>query len=159
MEALALALFVLSYLIAVAGVILPLLPGVPLAALGALIAGWLTGFSRLGAGALALVAALALLSLALDYLAGMIGARRFGASRAGVAGSLIGGLVGLIFFPPLGFLLGALVGAVALELLSGRPLAAALRAGVGVFIGTLGGIVAKLLILVAIGITVFPRLL
>lgn len=159
MEILAFVIFLFGYLIALAGIVLPALPGVPLAALGALIAAWLTGFTSLGPWPLALTIALALLSVILDYLAGIIGAKRYGASRAGVWGSIIGALIGLFFFPPLGFLLGALVGAVLFELLNARSLAEALRAGFGVFVGTLGGMLARVIILITIGIIVFPRLL
>ena len=62
-----------------------------------------------------------------------------------------------MLFPPFGFLLGALVGAVAAELITGRVLSEALRSGVGALLGTLGGVVAKLFIVVAIGVIVFPR--
>ena len=158
MDVLAVILFVIVYLVAIAGLFVPVLPDVPLAALGALLAGWLTGFERLGLTPLLAVGGLTLLALLVDYAAGFIGARRFGAARAGILGSIVGSLVGLFFFPPLGFLIGALLGAVGGELLTGRVPREALRAGLGVFVGTLGGIVANLFILVAIGIVVFPRL-
>jgi uncharacterized protein YqgC (DUF456 family) len=158
MEILAFVIFLVSYLVALAGIVLPALPGVPIAAGGAVIAAWITGFVTLGTWPLFLVVALALLSVVLDYLAGVMGAKRYGASRAGVWGSIIGGLIGL-FFPPLGFLFGALLGAVAFELLNARTLPDALRAGFGVFVGTLGGILARVVILITMGIIVFPRLL
>jgi uncharacterized protein len=159
MEVLAFIIFLVSYLVAIAGIILPALPGVPIAAGGAVIAAWITGFVTLGPWPLLLVVALALLSVILDYLAGIMGAKRYGASRAGVWGSVIGGLIGLFFFPPLGFLFGALIGAVAFELLNARTFPDALRAGFGVFVGTLGGILARVVILITMGIIVFPRLL
>ena len=158
MDILAVTLFVFVYLIAIAGLFVPVLPDVPLAAAGALLAGWLTGFERLGLTPLLVVAGLTLLAILTDYVAGFIGARRFGAARAGVLGSIAGSLVGLFFFPPLGFLIGALLGAVGGELLSGRVPREALRAGIGVFVGTLGGILANLFILIAVGMVVFPRL-
>lgn len=152
------AVFILFYLIALAGIILPVLPGTPIAALGALIAGWMTGFERLGLTPLLLVGGLALLAQLVDLGASYLGARVYGASRPGLWGGVIGSLAGLLFFPPFGFLIGALAGAVLAELLSGRPLNEAVRAGVGALLGSLGGVVAKILILVAIGVVVFPRL-
>lgn len=152
------AVFILFYLIALAGIILPVLPGTPIAALGALIAGWMTGFERLGLTPLLLVGGLALLAQLVDLGASYLGARVYGASRPGLWGGVIGSLAGLLFFPPFGFLIGALGGAVLAELLSGRPLNEAVRAGVGALLGSLGGVVAKILILVAIGVVVFPRL-
>ena len=79
-------------------------------------------------------------------------------SRAGVWGSVIGSLVGVIWFPPFGFLLGALLGAVVAEVVNRRTLQDSVRSGVGALLGTLGGVVAKFFIVIAIGIIVFPRL-
>jgi len=153
---LAALVFTLLYLVSVVGVVLPVLPGVPVAALGALLAAWMTGFETLTWTVVLTVAGLAVLAQLLDYLAAALGAQRYGASRAGLWGSVIGALVG-IFIPPFGFIVGALVGAVLAELLIGRPPREALRAGVGAFVGTLGGILAKLVIVVTIGFLVFPK--
>lgn len=150
--------FTLIYLVAFVGIILPVLPGVALAALGALLAAWMTGFAELGAAPLVTVGTLTALSFAIDYIAGAVGAKRFGAQRAGVVGSIIGAVVGIFFFPPFGFLVGALLGAVAAELITGRELQEALRAGVGVLVGTLGGMAAQIILMIAIGLVVFPRL-
>lgn len=158
MTVLAIILFVVCYVVAILGVFLPMLPGVPIAAVGALLAAWLTGFQELTLVPLLVVAALVVLALVLDYVAGFVGAKRYGASRSGIWGSIIGALLGLFFFPPFGFLIGALGGAILAELLSGRQAQEALRAGVGVFVGTLGGMVANLFILIALGLVVFPRL-
>jgi uncharacterized protein YqgC (DUF456 family) len=70
---------------------------------------------------------------------------------------VIGSFVGLFAFPPWGFIFGAVAGAAIAELLVGRPLNDAVRSGVGAFVGTLGGAVAKLVIMVVIGVIVFPR--
>ncbi len=158
MDVLAVVVFCLFTGAAVVGIFLPVLPGVPLAAVGALLAAWLTGFDALGVTPLLVVAGLTLLALLVDYVAGLIGARRFGASRAGVWGSVVGALLGLFLLPPFGFLIGALAGAVGGELLSGRAPREALRAGFGVFVGTLGGMVTQTFIVVAIVFVVFPRL-
>jgi uncharacterized protein YqgC (DUF456 family) len=156
---LAFTVFLLSYLVAFAGLILPVLPGVPIAALGALIAAWMLSFKAITVTQVIIVAGLAVLAVLLDYLAGVVGAKGFGASTAGVWGSVIGSVIGLFFFPPFGFLVSAILGAIVAEIVSGRQLNEALRAAWGVFLGTLGGIFVKILLLIAIGIVVFPRLL
>lgn len=158
MTVFAVVLFTLCYVVALLGIFLPMLPGVPVAAAGALLAAWLTGFQELTLIPLSIVGALVLLALLSDYAAGFVGAKRYGASRSGIWGSIVGALLGLFFFPPFGFLIGALAGAILAELLSGRQADEAFRAGLGVFVGTLGGIVANLFILIALGIVVFPRL-
>jgi uncharacterized protein YqgC (DUF456 family) len=155
---LAYTLLGLSLVVGLAGVVLPVLPGVPLAAVGALAAAWVRGFDVVGVTPLVWVAVLALAAQALDLAAGAVGARVYGARRAGFWGGVLGSLAGLLWFPPFGFLLGALVGAVGAELLTGRPFDEALRAGLGAFAGTLGGVVAKALILVAIAVVMIPAL-
>ncbi len=151
-------LFIVFYLVGMIGIVVPILPGVPLAALGALLAGLLTGFETLTPTSLVIVAGLAVLAQAVDYLGSVLGSRYYGASQAGTWGGVIGSLVGLFFFPPFGFLLGALVGAVAFELIAEREFDDAVRSGVGALVGTLGGMFAKVIIVIAIGIVVFPRL-
>lgn len=148
--------FTLFYLVGVAGIVIPALPGVPVVALGTLLAGWMTGFEVLSWTTVIVTAALALLAWLLDALAAAVGAQRYGSSRAGLWGSIVGSILGL-FFPPFGFLVGALVGAVVAELFVGRPFAEALKAGFGAFVGTLGGIVAKVVILITIAFVVYPK--
>jgi uncharacterized protein YqgC (DUF456 family) len=155
---LAYTLLGVSLVVGLAGVVLPVLPGVPLAAVGAVAAAWVRGFDVVGATPLVWVALLALAAQALDVAAGALGARVYGARRAGFWGGVLGSLAGLLWFPPFGFLLGALIGAVGAELLTGRPFDQALRAGLGAFAGTLGGVVAKALILVAIAVVMIPAL-
>jgi uncharacterized protein YqgC (DUF456 family) len=153
---LAFILFLLSFLVGTAGIIAPVLPGVPVAALGALLAAWMMGWQRFGVMPLVYVGSLAVLSQLVDVAGTWLGSRVYGAGRAGTWGGIIGSLLGLFLFPPFGFLLGALVGAVVAEMLVGRKFDEAVRSGVGALVGTLGGTVAKLLIMVAIGWIVFP---
>jgi len=99
-----------------AGSLLPLLPGTPLILAAALLHGLVTDFSPIGAGRLLMLAALAALAYVLDYVAGAVGAKKFGGSAWAVVGALVGAVVGLFFGPP-GLLIGPVVGAVAGELL------------------------------------------
>jgi len=151
-------IFFIAYLVAIVGIFLPVLPGVPIAAAGTFLAAWLGKFQIIKPYQLAIVIGLTVLSIGLDYLAGVIGAKHFGAQKAGILGSIVGSIIGLIFFPPFGFLIGALAGAIVAELIAGREIEEAFKAGFGVLIGTLGGIVAQVFIVIAIGIVIIPRL-
>ena len=155
---LAIIVFSISFLVALAGIVLPFLPGVPIVALGALLAAWMTKFQELSLTPLVIVGLLTAISIVIDYVAGIVGAQKYGASRSGIWGSIIGSLIGLFFFPPLGFLIGALAGAVIAEMLIGRKLEEAIKSGFGVLVGTFGGMLAKVFIIIAIGIVVFPKL-
>src|SRR5207247_2113451 len=101
------------------GAILPFLPGAPLIFAGALLYALATDFTPIGAGRLAILAALGVLAWALEHVAGMVGARRAGGSRAAVVGATLGLLVG-VMVAPIGLLLGPLLGAIAGALLAGR---------------------------------------
>lgn len=150
--------FALIWLISLAGLIVPVIPGVPLAALGAVLAGWMTGFENLGLVPLLIIIGLAVLAQVLDLIGTYFGVKYFGGTRAGTWGGIIGSLVGVILAPPFGFLPGALVGAFVFELFSNRSVPEAFRSGVGSLIGALGGTFAKLLVLIAMGIITFMYL-
>lgn len=141
--------FLAVWLLALAGLVIPVIPGVPLAALGALLAGWLTGFEKLGSTPLLIIIGLAVLAQLLDFLGGVLGTRYSGGSRAGMIGSIVGSIVGVIAAPPFGFLPGAFLGAVLFELLSQRSAPEAWRSGLGALLGALGGTFVKLLVLIA----------
>jgi len=128
-----------------AGAILPALPGPILIFAGILLAAWLEDFQWLGATALVIMLVLALIAHAMDFLAGMAGARGGGASRAAMLGAAIGAVVGLFFGLP-GLLIGPFAGALVAEFLSMGDIFHATRAGVGAWLGTLVGISVKMAI-------------
>ena len=141
-----LLLFLLAALLialGIAGLLLPGLPGMPLLVGGLIAAAWAEGFEKVGVGTLAALAVLGFLGTFIDFAAGSFGAKRFGASRAGMAGAATGALLGLFFGLP-GILLGPFAGAVAGELLTRRSARAAGRAGVGATLGLALGLAAKL---------------
>jgi len=139
------ALAAVLVVIGVMGLALPALPGAPLVFLGLLVAAWAENFVFVDAPLLWLLAGLAALTYAVDFIAGALGARRFGASRWAVVGATLGAVVGL-FFGLAGILLGPFAGAMAAELMVSRNLSAAGRSGIGATLGMLVGGLAKLAI-------------
>lgn len=151
------ALAALLVLLGIVGLLVPALPGTPLLLAGLVLAAWAEGFAYVGWGWLALLGAIAFLGYFIDFAAGAFGAKRFGASKAGMTGALVGGLLGLFFGLP-GVLLGPFVGAVAGELLARRGTQAAGRAGFGAALGLALGAAAKLaLAFTMIGIFLLVR--
>ncbi|MGH8041994.1 MAG: DUF456 domain-containing protein [Rudaea sp.] len=130
-------------LVGMAGAVVPILPGVPLVFGGMLLAAWADHFRHVGAFTLTLLGVLAALALLVDFVAGLLGARRVGASPRALWGAMFGTLAGLFFGLP-GLLLGPFLGAVAGELSTGRKLNHAARVGIGTWIGLLFGTLAKL---------------
>jgi uncharacterized protein YqgC (DUF456 family) len=151
------ALAALLVLLGIVGLLVPALPGAPLLLAGLVLAAWAEGFAYVGWGWLALLGAIAFLGYFIDFAAGAFGAKRFGASKAGITGAAVGGLLGLFFGLP-GVLLGPFVGAVAGELLARRGTQAAGRAGFGAALGLALGAAAKLaLAFTMIGIFLLVR--
>jgi len=148
-------LAVVCVLVGIAGTVLPALPGAPLVLLGLVLAAWADGFQKVGWIPLCVIGVLALLSLAVDFAATSLGAKRVGASWMAVAGAAIGTIVGLFFGLP-GLILGPFVGAVLGEYLARRNRDQALKAGFGTWIGIVIGAAGKLvLIFLMIGIFAF----
>jgi hypothetical protein len=135
-------------LIGLAGILLPLLPGLPLVFAGLLLAAWTNGFSRVGFWTLALLAGLTLLSLLLDFWATAHGAKRAGGSGRAVLGASLGLLAGVFFGLP-GLLLGPFLGALIGELSLGTPWQQATGVGAATWLGLLLGMALKLTLALA----------
>lgn len=134
------AILVLAGLV---GLLLPIIPGVPLVFAGLLVAAWAEDFAYVGTGTLVLLAVLVGLAYVVDFAATAMGAKRFGASKRAVVGAALGALVGIFFGLP-GILLGPFIGAVIGELSAQRGLRDAGRAGLGATLGLVLGVAAKL---------------
>ncbi len=112
-------LAVLTFLVmlaGVAGVIVPGLPDLPLIWAAALVYGLLAGFSGwVGAGAMVVLTVLGIGGIAAELALGPVGARQQGASWAALAAGFVLGLAGLFVFPPIGPIVGALLGVFLVE--------------------------------------------
>lgn len=131
-------------LLGIIGCVLPILPGPPLSFVGLLLLHF-TQNHHFETDFLGLWAAIALGVTILDYYIPIWGAKKYGASKRAVWGSIIGLLVGLFVFPPFGIIIGPFAGAVLGEYSAGKKTEEAFRSGFGTFIGFLGGIILKLI--------------
>ncbi len=135
----------LAILIGIAGCFLPFIPGPVVAFLSLICLDLAKDWQAFSIPFLMIMGIIALLmSIVLDYVVSMAGAKKYGASRAGVWGSVIGMIIGMIFFPPLGIFIGALAGAVICEMFIGKKTGEAMRVAWGVFVGNVVGAVLKL---------------
>ena len=140
-------LVILGLLVALTGLvgcILPIVPGPPLSFLALILISMAKHWHAFSPQFLYIMAGLTILVTVLDYVVPAAGARKYGASKLGVWGSIIGMFVGLLFFPPWGVILGAFLGALVGELIIGKEGKQALRAGWGVFVGNMIGVGLKL---------------
>ncbi len=158
-NALLLWLFSLVLVVAgIAGLLIPALPGIVLVFAGLVVAAWAENFAYVGQGTLLVLLVLCLLGYGIDFLAGALGASRYGAGKYSVIGAAIGAVAGMFFGIP-GIILGPFIGAVAGELYVRRDFRAAGRAGFGAWVGLVAGTAAKIAItFVMIGVFLFARL-
>lgn len=140
-------LMIVGFLVAIFGIvgcILPAIPGPLVSYLSLIIISFVMDWDVFSISFLIVMAALAALVMFLDYILPAGGARRYGASRWGVTGSVVGMVIGFFFFPPFGVFAGAFIGAIIGEILARKRGKDAVRAGWGVFMGVMLGLGVKL---------------
>jgi uncharacterized protein len=128
-----------------AGTVLPILPGTLLVWAGILLGAWIDDFTRVSVGTVAVISILAVVAWGLDFVAGLMGAKRAGASKQALIGAALGtvigllmGLVGVLFMP--------LVGAAAGEYWAQRNQTRAIKVGVATWVGLMLGMLAKVVL-------------
>jgi uncharacterized protein YqgC (DUF456 family) len=128
------------------GTLLPVVPGAIIILAAAVLHQIMLGSEKsVGWWNIAALVVLTLLSYALEFAGGYFGAKRFGATKWGAFGATLGAIVGL-FYPFPGLIVGPVVGAIAGELVAGKRLVSAGRAGWGTLLGNLAGMLGKLTI-------------
>ncbi|ODS31221.1 MAG: hypothetical protein SCARUB_03668 [Candidatus Scalindua rubra] len=154
-----LIIFIISLLImlgGLSGIILPIIPSTPLVWLGVLIYAICDGFESISWLLLLIFAILTVVSLVLDYFGGIIGAKKFGATKWGVVGSIFGGIAGFFMGGIVGLIVGPFFGAILLEITFGKDFASAFKSGVGTLVGFIGGVISKLVIsVIMIGVFIW----
>jgi len=133
-------------LIGLVGVIMPYLPGVPVAWLGLFIYAIGTDWERLSVTTIVVFGAITVLALLVDFIAPLLGAKKYKASKWGIIGASIGLFLGIIIFQIWGIILGPLLGALIGELIAGKSTDIALKSALGTFIGFIFGTLMKVVI-------------
>jgi uncharacterized protein YqgC (DUF456 family) len=130
-------------LLGLAGIVLPLLPGTPLLFGGLWLAAWLDGFSKVGVATVILLGCMALIGVAVDYLAAALGVKRVGASGLAIAGAGLGAFLGLFGGLP-GLIVGPIAGAMLGEWFARKSREQATRAGIAAGVSFIAAVAAKL---------------
>jgi uncharacterized protein YqgC (DUF456 family) len=131
-------------IVAIAGSILPLLPGPPVAYVGLLLQ-QLRDPNPFSTKFLLIWAAIVVVSLVLDYLIPIWGTKKFGGTKYGVWGCTLGFLLAF-WMGPWGVIIGPFLGAFAGEMLAGQDSRKSFKAALGSFVGFLLGSFLKLVI-------------
>jgi len=139
-------LTIILMLVGLVGTVVPLLPGPTIILAAAVVHHYALGAEKsVGWWTLGGLVLLTVGSYVVDFVSGALGAKKFGATRWGAIGGILGAIVGIFFGLP-GIFLGPLIGVLAGELLGGKGLLPAGRSTWGTFLGTTAGMVLKLMI-------------
>ena len=147
MEVILLVLGIICLLVGLAGSVLPL-PG-PGLSFGGLLLIHFSRYADFSQGMLITFGVLAAVIAVLDYYIPIWGIKRFGGTRYGSIGAIVGGLSGLFFIPAIGIFLGTFLGALGGELIGKATFKSALRAAFGSFLGFLSGVFVQILLCIA----------
>jgi uncharacterized protein YqgC (DUF456 family) len=120
-----------------------------------LVCSLIDGFNTVGFAAVIVFFILAALGEIVEYLSGIYGAKRYGASNRGVVGAMIGGLVGAMLLSGIvigvgtviGVLVGTFSGAFIGEYFAGKNMVLSGRAGWGALLGKIAAIGFKVCVI------------
>ena len=132
-------LCVMAIVAGLVGTILPMLPGVPLVFLGTAVLAFYTKFTVISKATLIVFLVLTVVSLAVDYFSGIIGAKYSGASLWGTLGALIGAIVGVAYFGVIGLIIAPAVFVLIFELLAEKSVKASARSAQYTLLSTIMG--------------------
>tara|TARA_B110001454_G_C12711406_1_gene430879 strand:- start:2095 stop:2592 length:498 start_codon:yes stop_codon:yes gene_type:complete len=154
-------LVIIGFILIIAGIvgsILPVLPG-PITSWFGLLLLYLTDAVPMNYTMLVGSLILALFIFILDYFIPGMGAKKFGGSKYGVLGTTIGLIIGILFFPPFGIIIGPFLGALIGELIFGTKTNIAIKAAFGSLLGLLTSTFLKLLVAICFAVVFFWKLI
>ncbi|MEH7120732.1 DUF456 family protein [Neobacillus vireti] len=135
------------FIVAFVGLIYPIIPSVLFLLAGFLLYGVFFSFEPFGWLFWIIQGLFVVLLFAADYVANLVGIKKYGGSKAGIWGSTIGILAGPFVIPIFGIIIGPFIGAIAAELLVyKRSLAESVKVGFGSVIGFISSVITKTII-------------
>lgn len=159
MHTLIIIVVILLLLAGMAGTVVPFIPGIPLMFIGIAAYGWYDNFQTIDAQYLIVLACLTLLSVFMDYLSTMLGAKYFGSTKQGTWGAVLGTVIGLFLFPPIGIIAGPFVGAIIGESIAGKDSRAALKVALGTVAGLFTGMLFNVILAIGIVLSFIIKLI
>ena len=163
MEYLIFLLAVVCVIVGIVGDVVPGLPGVPISYAAMLWLHFFTGITYSNE-TLIIYGVLCAVITIVDYFVPIWGTKKFGGTKAGVRGSTIGLVVGVVVLPILGIVIGPFgligilagpfVGAYIGEKMSGVDDSLAWRSAIGSFVGFVAGTLLKVVYSIVVAVVV-----
>jgi uncharacterized protein len=141
------SLIAILFIVAFVGLVYPIIPSVIFLIAGFLLYGVFFSFEPFHWLFWVIQGLFVILLFVADYIANMIGIKKYGGSTAGIWGSTIGLILGPFIIPVLGILIGPFIGAIAAELIfNKRNFTDSIKIGFGSVIGFISSVVTKTII-------------
>jgi len=156
MEIIGWIFFILFWIIGI--IIIPFgLPGTFVIVVDALIFAWLTNFQPITWEFLGILLGLSIIVELIEFFLSAAAAKKYGSSKWGMWGAIIGGFFGAFLATPFapilgtifGAFIGAFLGAFVFEYIRDSDVNRALKSGWGAFLGALTGRFLKLIVAIA----------
>lgn len=125
------------------GCLLPVLPGPPLGYISFILLQFAYDPNPFSTRFMVILAIVIVVVTVLDYVVPALGAKKLGGTKAGKIGSTLGLIAGILFFPPLGIIVGPFAGALLAELAAGSSTQVAWNSALGTFLGFIAGTFVK----------------
>ena len=168
MEYLIFLLAVICVIVGIVGDVVPGLPGVPISYAAMLLLHFFTGITYSNE-TLIIYGVLCAVITIVDYFVPIWGTKKFGGTKAGVRGSTIGLIVGVVVLPILGIVIGPFgligilagpfVGAYIGEKMSGVDDSLAWRSAIGSFVGFVAGTLLKVVYSIVVAVVVLKDII
>ena len=168
MEYLIFLLAVICIIVGIVGDVVPGLPGVPISYAAMLLLHFFTDITYSNE-TLIIYGVLCAVITIVDYFVPIWGTKKFGGTKAGVRGSTIGLVVGVVVLPILGIVIGPFgligilagpfVGAYIGEKMSGVDDSLAWRSAIGSFVGFVAGTLLKVVYSIVVAVVVLKDII
>ena len=168
MEYLIYLLAVICIIVGIVGDVVPGLPGVPISYAAMLLLHFFTDLTYSNE-TLIIYGVLCAVITIVDYFVPFWGTKKFGGTKAGVRGSTIGLVVGVVVLPILGIVIGPFgligilagpfVGAYIGEKMSGVDDSLAWRSAIGSFVGFVAGTLLKVVYSIVVAVVVLKDII
>lgn len=145
METIYLLVTLVMFVMGIIGTILPASPGVIVIFGGMVLYGFMTNFAGLSIYFFIMQSVVMLVIFLVDFLASAVSTKKYGGSKQAAFGAVLGTIVGIMVFGPLGVIIGPFAGSVITEIIIGKQIKQAVLVGFGSLVGVIGGTIFKLL--------------
>jgi uncharacterized protein YqgC (DUF456 family) len=143
-------LIIVLFILGFVGLVVPVLPDVPLLVAGFALYHFLIDGTQLGAGFWITTIVLAVLLMLVDYISSSVAVKKYGGSTLAVVAAVLGVLTFPFIMGPIGIIVGPFLLVFLLEIIVKKDVNEAFKVAYGTLVGFLGGALVKFLVMLGL---------